>query len=76
VSDNPAMSQFVSEHRIGEVFEGGKPEAMAKAIQAILDHPEVYKSGLEDPDLLDLTTWRTQFGNLIAVYRSLGVETP
>lgn len=75
VSDNPAMAEFVSKHNLGEVFEGGRPAEMAKAIQKVLDHPELYRAGLENRELLESATWRAQFRNLLDVYGSVGVRS-
>ncbi len=74
VSDNPEMARFVTEHEVGEVFEGGKPESMADAITRMLENQSHYESKLSDPALLDSISWGQQMEILMKVYGSLGVS--
>ena len=73
VSDNPDMSKFVADHKIGEVFSGGDINSMASADTNILDNPLLYAQALKDPTLLNKTTWSNQSKKLREVYQDLGV---
>ena len=76
VSDNPEMARFVTEHGVGEVFEGGNPESMAGAIMKVLEDLDHYRSIVSEPALLDSLSWQQQATSLMKVYSSLGVSAP
>jgi glycosyltransferase involved in cell wall biosynthesis len=74
VSDNPDMSRFVSEHKIGEIFLGGDVNSMAAAVAKILNDPLPYAEALKVQSLLHKTTWSDQSKKLQKVYQGLGVN--
>jgi len=74
-SDVRAMSAFVREHGVGQVFTAGDAESLAQAIRAALDQREQHVANITD-ELLDTHSWEQQSGALMRLYRKLSGLQP
>lgn len=74
-SDTRALSRFINQHGVGEVFRSGSAEDLADKARRILDDPTRYHQHIEA--MKPTTTWDHQAQRLIAVYAGiLGVGEP
>lgn len=72
VSDCKALSAFVRENRLGEVFTAENAAECARAITAVLDRKdELHRRIVEDPALLEPYSWNHQAATLRGLYRHL-----
>jgi len=73
VSDCPATAHLVEELGVGEVFEAGDAQGLAKALKRILVDPSPYLTAYSaKARLLDEKySWRSQRDVLLALYRGL-----
>jgi glycosyltransferase involved in cell wall biosynthesis len=69
VSDVRTMSATVLATGQGEVFKAEDTADYIRAVQAVLDDPERYRSAYDKPGLLDGWTWAAQAEVLNSVYR-------
>lgn len=76
VSNMRSLSRMVEENGIGEVFEAGDPEDLARKAKMILDDLAKYRSRIT-PELKRELSWDTQAERLAGVYhRLLGTSGP
>jgi glycosyltransferase involved in cell wall biosynthesis len=71
VSDVRTMAGTVRATGQGEVFKAEDITDYTRAVQAVLDDPERYRSAYDKPGLLDGWTWTAQAEVLTSVYRRL-----
>ena len=71
VSDVRTMAATVRATGQGEVFKAEDVADYIRAVRAVLDDPERYRSAYDKPDLLDGWTWESQAKVLNSVYRRL-----
>ena len=77
VSDVRTMAATVRATGQGEVFKAEDVADYVRAVRAVLDDPERYRSAYDKPGLLDGWTWSAQAELLTGVYRKvLGDGTP
>jgi glycosyltransferase involved in cell wall biosynthesis len=69
VSDVRTMAGTVRATGQGEVFKAEDIADYTRAVQAVLDDPERYRSAYDKPGLLDGWTWTAQAEVLTSVYR-------
>jgi glycosyltransferase involved in cell wall biosynthesis len=71
VSDVRTMAATVRATGQGEVFTAEDVDDYVRAVRAVLDDPERYRSAYDKPGLLDGWTWAAQAEVLNSVYRRL-----
>lgn len=71
VSDVKTMADMVRGSGQGEVFRAEDTDDYVRAIRAVLDDPEKYRSAYDKPGLLDEWTWRKQAEILDGLYQRL-----
>jgi hypothetical protein len=71
VSDVRTMAATVRATGQGEVFKAEDVTDYVRAVRAVLDDPERYRSAYDKPGLLDGWTWTAQAEVLNSVYRRL-----
>jgi glycogen synthase len=71
VSDVRTMAATVRATGQGEVFRAEDVDDYRRAVQAVLDDPERYRSAYDKPGLLDGWTWTVQAEVLNSAYRRL-----
>ncbi len=71
VSDVKTMSEMVRRSGQGEVFRAEDLDDYVRAIRAVLDDPEKYRSAYDKPGLLEDWTWRKQAEVLDGLYEQL-----
>ena len=76
VSDCAAIAEFVRLHRVGEVFTPEDPASLADAIRRALGGIDELRARAGDSELRRRFSWETQEGELLSLYRSLGVLGP
>ncbi|MDX3237759.1 glycosyltransferase family 4 protein [Streptomyces sp. ME03-5709C] len=71
VSDVKTMSEVTRATGQGEVFAAEDTADFVRAVRAVLDDPERYRSAYDKPGLLDAWTWEAQAAVLDQLYTSL-----
>lgn len=72
VSNCKAMSDLVTELRIGEVFQSEDPSSLAASLGHVLDNIDDYKRVYElQPELLERFSWASQRVKLLELYQDI-----
>lgn len=73
VSNCTAQAEFVTKHKIGEVFAAGNLPSFQDALNRMLPELATYRDAVT-PELQQARSWERQETNLIELYRSLTLE--
>ena len=67
VSDVRALSAFIRDHGLGEVFIADDARSFAEAVRTVLQDPQRYRAAITD-ELREAHSWQTQAAVLLEVY--------